>query len=162
MIYIDTDGFVDDRVRAKMSAVMGKAVWQTIGGEAVIELTIVDEEEIQRLNREFRDIDKVTDVLSFPANDLSEPLTKETAAAEDIEKDEETKQPVLGDIAICFERAKEQAEEYGNTLEEELCFLAVHGTLHLLGYDHIDPDDEVLMREKQREALGRKDRSEQE
>ena len=61
----------------------------------------------------------------------------------------------LGEIYISVDRAQEQAEEYGNTLEEELCFLTVHGMLHLMGYDHIEAADEQIMRAKQREILGR-------
>lgn len=112
---------------------------------------LTTEEEIQRLNAEFRDIDRVTDVLSFPELDIKQPISE--LAAEGCEVDIES--GFLGDIAICVKRAEEQAAEYGNTLEEELCFLCVHGVLHLMGYDHIDKDDELKMRARQREALGR-------
>ena len=100
------------------------------GIRASVCITIVSEDEIQRINREFRDIDKVTDVLSFPAWDGGEyDLTD----------------GFLGDIAICEKRAREQAAEYGHSLERELAFLTVHGMLHLLGYDHMQPEDEKVM-----------------
>ena len=100
---------------------------------------VTDAEEIQGLNASYRNIDRVTDVLTFPA----------------WEGDAIACPPdgYLGDIAICLERAEEQAEEYGHSLERELAFLAVHGSLHLLGYDHMKPQDEQTMFAKQTEIL---------
>ena len=100
---------------------------------------VTDAEEIQGLNASYRNIDRVTDVLTFPA----------------WEGDAIACPPdgYLGDIAICLERAQEQAEEYGHSLERELAFLAVHGSLHLLGYDHMKPQDEQTMFAKQTEIL---------
>ena len=95
-------------------------------------------ERIQTLNREFRNVDRVTDVLTFPAWEGEISLSADG---------------YLGDIMICYERAKEQAAEYGHSLERELSFLAVHGVLHLLGYDHITEPDERIMRERQTEIL---------
>ena len=100
---------------------------------------ITDAEEIQTLNRTYRAVDRVTDVLTFPAWEGDAILCP---------PDE-----YLGDIAICYERAAEQAEEYGHSLERELAFLAVHGALHLLGYDHMTPEDEKRMLGKQEEIL---------
>ena len=100
---------------------------------------ITDAEEIQCLNRTYRQIDRVTDVLTFPAWEGEAILCP---------KDE-----YLGDIAICFERAQEQAEEYNHSLERELAFLAVHGSLHLMGYDHMTSEDEAVMFAKQEEIL---------
>ncbi len=97
-------------------------------------------ERIQTLNREFRNVDRVTDVLTFPAWEGEDPLSADG---------------YLGDIMICYERAKEQAEEYGHSLLRELSFLAVHGVLHLLGYDHMTEADERVMREKQTDILDR-------
>jgi probable rRNA maturation factor len=102
-------------------------------------ILITDAEEIQTLNRNYRKTDRVTDVLTFPAWEGEAILCP---------KDE-----YLGDIAICYERAQEQAAEYGHSLERELAFLAVHGALHLLGYDHMTPVDEKKMFAKQREIL---------
>ena len=100
---------------------------------------VTDAEEIQGLNASYRNIDRVTDVLTFPA----------------WEGDAIACPPdgYLGDIAVCLERAQEQAEEYGHSLERELAFLAVHGSLHLLGYDHMEPKDEQEMFAKQTEIL---------
>jgi probable rRNA maturation factor len=100
---------------------------------------ITDAEEIQTLNRTFRKIDRVTDVLTFPAWEGDAILCP---------PDE-----YLGDIAICYERAAEQAEEYGHSRARELAFLAVHGSLHLLGYDHMTAKDEAAMCKKQDEIL---------
>ena len=100
---------------------------------------ITDAEEIQRLNFSYRQIDRVTDVLTFPAWEGDAILCPPDG--------------YLGDIAICFERAQEQAEEYGHSLELELAFLSVHGALHLLGYDHMEPDDERKMLAQQDEIL---------
>ncbi len=95
-------------------------------------------ERIQMLNREFRNVDRVTDVLTFPAWEGEISLSADG---------------YLGDIMICYARATEQAEEYGHSLERELSFLAVHGVLHLLGYDHMNETDERIMREKQTAIL---------
>ena len=95
-------------------------------------------ERIRELNRDFRHVDRVTDVLTFPAWEGEISLCADG---------------YLGDIMICYERAKEQAIEYGHSLERELSFLAVHGVLHLLGYDHMTEADERVMREKQTAIL---------
>lgn len=97
-------------------------------------------EHIQTLNRDFRHVDRVTDVLTFPAWEGEISLSADG---------------YLGDIMICYARAKGQAVEYGHSLERELSFLAVHGVLHLLGYDHMTEADESVMRSKQTEILNR-------
>ena len=99
-----------------------------------VDILITTPEEIQRLNREFRHVDSVTDVLSFPSAEGDS--TAESNGS-------------LGDIAICLERAKEQANLYGHSFQRELAFLTVHGCLHLMGYDHMIPEDEQVMRAKQ-------------
>lgn len=99
-------------------------------------LLFTDEAEIRRLNREFRQIDRVTDVLSFP-------------------NAPEEGDPFIGDIAICVPRALEQAGEIGQTPEREIAFLALHGALHLLGYDHETEADEREMLSMQRHVLAR-------
>lgn len=118
-------------------------------------IILSDDRYLQALNREYRSVDKPTDVLSFPENELDKPLAKAIQEGFVPETDVSGVRISLGDIYISVERAAQQAEEYGNTLEEELCFLAVHGMLHLLGYDHIREEDERNMREKQRKALNR-------
>lgn len=117
-------------------------------------IVLADNDMLRELNRTFRQIDAPTDVLSFPNNDLSGPISGEMQSGLRLEEDEAGRVD-LGDIYISVERAQEQGLEFGNTLTEELCFLAVHGMLHLMGYDHIIPEDEALMRQRQREALGR-------
>ena len=110
--------------------------------KAEISVSFVDREEIKELNRQYRDIDQDTDVLSFP---FTEPG----------EWQEDNDLPTaLGDIIICTDVAVEQARAYGHSLERELGFLMVHGLLHLAGYDHMDPDEEKQMRQAQREILG--------
>ncbi|MBQ8374208.1 MAG: rRNA maturation RNase YbeY, partial [Clostridia bacterium] len=105
----------------------------------LFEFIFVDEEEIRRLNRELREIDKVTDVLSFPALD--------GIKGREIEKSEfpfeidEDGNLFIGSIAVCIKRAREQAEEYGHSFERELHYLLVHGVLHCLGYDHMTDED---------------------
>lgn len=113
-------------------------------------LSIVDEEQIKQLNNQFREVDKVTDVLSFPTCD------NPTRGAITVVCDEvnlETDLVNIGDVVICSQRAKEQAKEYGHSLKRELSFLAVHGLLHLLGYDHMNEQDEQQMVGLQKEIL---------
>ncbi len=117
-------------------------------------IVIADDAYLWELNRQFRGIDRATDVLSFPANDLQGTMSEALKAGLEPELGEEG-ELFLGDIFISIEHATAQAEEYGNTLTQELCFLAVHGMLHLMGYDHMQEQEEQVMRQKQREALGR-------
>ncbi|MEI6101346.1 MAG: rRNA maturation RNase YbeY [Eubacteriales bacterium] len=131
-----------------------KAAMEEDGVDGTLNILFADADEIRRLNLEFREQDNVTDVLSFPANELDGPICAYTTPPE-LEIDPETQEIVLGDIAICVERAEEQAEEYGHSLLRELCFLAVHGTCHLMGYDHMQPEDECEMTDKQEKILNR-------
>lgn len=110
--------------------------------EAEVGLTLVDDVRIHELNREFRGVDRPTDVLSFA-------LQEETDDEPDILDYEDD---LLGDIIISVERARDQAVEYGHSFERELVYLAVHGTLHLLGYDHEEEEDKAEMR-RQEEAV---------
>ena len=121
--------------------------------DLAIELIFVDEEEIRRLNKETRNIDKVTDVLSYPS---LEEIKGQALKEEDhpFEIDEEGNL-LIGSIAICCQRAKEQAEEYGHSYERELHYLIVHGIMHCLGYDHIEDEDRAEMREKEEYILGK-------
>ncbi len=119
--------------------------------DGTLNILFVDNQEIRQMNSDFRNIDSVTDVLSFPANDLGAPISESDAGG--LEIDPETGEIVLGDIAICVDRAEEQALEYGHSLLRELCFLAVHGAYHLMGYDHMDTEDEERMTEKQEQVL---------
>ena len=110
--------------------------------ELLIEIAFVSEEEIQELNKQQRDIDKVTDVLSFPYLDDVRGVVL-TSAHFGNEGEEDGF--LLGSICICMQRAKEQAEEFGHSLEREVCYLALHGILHCFGYDHIEKADEEQM-----------------
>jgi len=114
--------------------------------EYEVGITIMDDEGIRLLNRDYRGIDTPTDVLSFSVLDRGE---DEPAVFG--EGDEELL--ILGDIVISAERVEKQAEEYGHSTLRELCFLVVHGMLHLLGYDHEDKETEEIMFVKQRQVL---------
>ncbi|MFC2948387.1 rRNA maturation RNase YbeY [Virgibacillus sediminis] len=118
---------------------------EDIPQEAEISVNFTGNEEIQELNRNYRQKDKPTDVISF--------ALQETVEGEpEISGDDGPL--ILGDIVISIDKAKEQAEEYGHSLERELGFLAVHGLLHLLGYDHMEKEDEKKMFSRQEEILG--------
>ena len=107
---------------------------------AIFNIIMVDDKEIQQLNSTYRGIDKKTDVITFALED------EDTIVMPNEER-------VLGDIYISIDRAKEQANEFGHSLLRELSFLAVHGFYHLLGYDHMTPEDEKVMFKKQEEVL---------
>jgi len=147
-IYDETQGAVTPELIELINRVAGIAV--KVGQlhyAADIELTITDAESIKEINAEQRGIDAVTDVLSFPMVDWQGGEDPED------EVDPDTGALFLGDIMICLERAKEQAEEYGHSLEREIGFLTAHGVLHLLGYDHIEPEDEQEMLSAQKKIM---------
>jgi|SRR5690625_1213557 len=116
-----------------------------ISHEAEISINFVDNNEIKELNRNYRQKDEPTDVISFAMQESVEEEPK--IVGEDIPL-------TLGDIVISIDKAREQAEEYNHSLERELGFLAVHGFLHLLGYDHINKEDEEIMFNRQEKILG--------
>lgn len=103
-------------------------------------------QNIRKINKEYRDIDKETDVLSFPMFEKDE-LDKK------IENNDFEYEDVLGDIVISIEKVKEQAEEYGHSFERELSYMLVHGFYHLMGYDHIKEEDKKIMRPKEEKIL---------
>ena len=110
--------------------------------DLLIEVAFVSEEEIKELNNEQRNINSVTDVLSFPyLDDIRGQVLTPAHFGDESEEDGF----LLGSVCICMQRAKEQATEYGHSLEREVCFLALHGILHCFGYDHIESSDEVEM-----------------
>lgn len=139
------------RIGERLTFLIETAIKNTLRHEhfrknAELSVTFVDNAEIHALNREFRDKDKPTDVLSFPLFE----------ADEGFEVDPAIGAVALGDIVISAERAAEQAEEYGHSFAREVCFLAVHSTLHLLGYDHeVSEEDEKYMNETQEEILAK-------
>lgn len=123
--------------------------------ESEVSLTLTDNQEIHRINREFRQIDRPTDVLSFPMVDFPAPAEYgylEKAGWEDCFHPE-TGELLLGDIVISIERALEQAKEYGHSSKREYAFLIAHSMLHLLGYDHMVPEEAAVMEAKQEEVL---------
>ena len=124
---------------------VAKAVYNQLGQTAKLklELSFVTEEEIKRLNREFRNIDAVTDVLSFPTLDG---VRGTIITAQDFPMDITGGRVMLGSIAICEKRAEEQAVTYGHSKEREIYYLALHGMLHLFGYDHMTEEDKLQMR----------------
>lgn len=118
-----------------------------------LEILFVGKDEIRALNAEQRNIDKVTDVLSFPTLDgVCGKKLKKKEHPYDIDEEGNL---FLGSIVICTEVAKEQGEEYGHGYDRELFYLATHGVCHLLGYDHIEEDDKKLMREKEERVLSK-------
>lgn len=110
-----------------------------------VNVVLVNKDEIKEMNKAYRDVDRVTDVLSFPMIENIKNIENEI--------DFITGECNIGDIYINLERAKEQAEEYGHSLEREFCFLSLHGFLHLLGYDHMNEKDEKEMFSLQNEIL---------
>jgi len=122
--------------------------------ECQVQVLLTSNEEIHRLNREYRNIDRETDVLSFPAADYPVP-----GDFSDIEERDpmafhpETGELILGDIVLSLDRVKLQAEEYGHSRKRELAFLVGHSMLHLMGYDHMTEEDRLLMEHKQEEIL---------
>lgn len=107
---------------------------------AEVSLSIVDKDTIHKLNKDYRNVDRETDVLSFPMD-------------EEAFDDEGNPIFLLGDIVICLDVARNQAAEFGHSLEREMMYLICHSTLHLLGYDHIEEDDRVKMRAKEKEVM---------
>lgn len=144
----DSEEFPVERVRALEEALQGFVETDV---PLAIEFVFVNAAEIRRLNRELRDVDKVTDVLSFPALDG---IKGERICGADYpyEMDEEGRL-VLGSIAVCCDRAREQAEEYGHSYERELHYLLVHGIMHCLGYDHMTEEEKAEMRAQEEYIL---------
>ena len=125
--------------------------------EAEISVLLTDGEEIREMNRQFRSIDRTTDVLSFPAAEFPAPgdfsWLEEPEAAFCFHP--ETGELMLGDIAISVPKVREQAEAYGHSPRRELAFLVAHSMFHLMGYDHLEDEEREIMEQKQREVLER-------
>ena len=131
---INFNNLRDENLKKNIENIFNIAIDATnTKGNFSVNVTIVGEKTIKNLNNEFRKVDKVTDVLSFP---LLEKFEFEHLT-DDLND--------LGDIVICKKRAIFQAKQYGHSYEREMCFLALHGLLHLLGYDHIVSEDEKVM-----------------
>ncbi|WP_271852477.1 rRNA maturation RNase YbeY [Planococcus maritimus] len=142
--FIDETKQLGNEALAFVSKVLEHAAYHEKTGEAEVSVTFTDDESIRAINRDYREKDQATDVISFSMEEQGE---------EEVAIIGETGPRLLGDIIISVERTKLQAEEYGHSFERELGFLAVHGFLHLLGYDHMNEQDEKEMFGKQEEIL---------
>ena len=119
-----------------------------LDSKLIITITSTTPEEIRKINKKYRKIDKATDVLSFPMfekEELDEKVKNKDFLYED----------VLGDIIISIDKVREQAEEYGHSFERELSYMLVHGFYHLMGYDHIEEEDKKIMRPKEEKILNK-------
>ena len=121
--------------------------------ESQVELLLTNNAEIQRINNEFRGIDCPTDVLSFPMIEYDSPADFSTVEEDESKFDPETGELILGNIVISKEKVIAQAEEYGHSVKREFAFLIAHSMLHLLGYDHMEDEERLVMEEKQRNIL---------
>lgn len=140
-----TEEVLAEEILTAMEKVVGISLsYEEFDEECEISISVVDNKEIQEINQQFRGIDSATDVLSFPQ------LTFEEGEVADVNEKDEI---ILGDIIISLERAKEQAEEYGHSLKREMAFLTAHSMLHLMGYDHMEAEEEEDMIQRQKEIL---------
>ena len=114
--------------------------------EVDVYITLTNNEEIHKINKEYRDVDRPTDVLSFPMYERDEIAGLKNDTDDEIEK-------ILGDIIVSIEKVREQAEEYGHSFERERAYLVTHGMLHLLGYDHMIEEEKAVMRKREEEIL---------
>ncbi|OIK14202.1 rRNA maturation RNase YbeY [Bacillus sp. MUM 13] len=143
--FLDETGQLDEKSIELVEKVLQfAAVKEEIEKGSELSVTFVDNERIHEINKEYRHKDSATDVISFALEEMGE---------DEVEIIGGEMPRVLGDIIISIDRTREQAEEYGHTFERELGFLALHGFLHLLGYDHMNEEDEKQMFTKQREIL---------
>ena len=117
----------------------------SIENEPEIGATIVDDNTILELNREYREKDSVTDVLSFPQFEGHDDLLA------DLRNDEAS--TLIGDVVICYEQAERQADEYDTGITREILYLFVHSVMHLFGYDHMEEDEKAVMRKREEEVL---------
>ncbi len=143
--FADETGNVKEKQIGELEKLLNKAAeMENIKGEAELSVTFVDNDAIQQINRDYRGKDAPTDVISFAMEEMGE---------NEMEIHGEGLPEILGDIIISIPKTAEQAESYGHSFMRELGFLAVHGFLHLLGYDHMTREDEKTMFTKQKEIL---------
>ena len=117
-----------------------------LDSKLIMTITFTTPEEIRKINKKYRKIDKATDVLSFPMFEKDE-------LDEKIKSGDFPYEDVLGDVIISIEKVREQAEEYGHSFERELSYMLVHGFYHLMGYDHIEEEDKKIIRPKEEKIL---------
>ena len=142
-----------EELSAKEILALENALGESVDSDVplALEVIFVSEDEIRSLNAQTREIDKVTDVLSYPTLDGIK--GKAIKGEEHPFGMDEEGRLVIGSVAVCIQRAKEQAEEYGHSFERELNYLIVHGAMHCLGYDHMTDDDKAEMREREEFVL---------
>ena len=142
---------IDETIKSVCEAVLKE---EKCPYEVQINVVLTDNEGIRELNREFRNIDRETDVLSFPGLEFETPgefIVGEEQEADCFDPD--TKELILGDIMISVDKVYSQAEEYGHSTKREFAFLIAHSMLHLCGYDHMEEQDAKLMEQKQKMIL---------
>ncbi len=138
------------------AALIKKSIEKALSAEGIdkpclISVMLTDDEGIHEINREFRGVDRATDVLSFPLNELTAGEFDESLC----EHDPESGSIMLGDMMISLERCEAQGEEFGHGFEREICYLTVHSVLHLLGYDHVDEGEmKAQMRAREKTIMG--------
>ncbi|MBR2705784.1 MAG: rRNA maturation RNase YbeY [Mogibacterium sp.] len=157
IVYSDENDRLTPEIWKLMDQAFGRAMENEFGAELAAEgvslsdlepelgVTIVDRDEILELNREYRERDKVTDVLSFPQFAGHDELLADLL-------DEETG-TLIGDVVICYDVAADQAREYGTGFTREVLYLFVHSVMHLFGYDHMEEGEKAVMRKKEEEVL---------
>ena len=150
MSYIEVNGKAKQELKDLAQNVALKAIeFMGFSNNLEVAIDFVSEKEIQRLNCEFRGIDRVTDVLSFPSFQIDAGEIFDETSIEAQMSIQENGLIHFGDMAICLKQTERQAKEYGVTNEAEVKKLVIHSILHLMGYDHIEDDDYVLMNEKE-------------
>ena len=151
-IYIDAEVESSPQLEERLKeAILAALEEERVEVPCIIEVCLTDDEGIHQTNLDTRGVDAPTDVLSFPMFDLKPGEKPQADWA-----DPDTEKVLLGDMMISLERAKAQAEEYGHSVEREICYLAVHSVLHLLGYDHLDEGPQKRqMRQREEAILGK-------
>lgn len=150
-----------DKEREEILFMMKKAAVIALEKEGIaddnieISISFVTKDEIRELNRVYRSIDKVTDVLSFPQFESVKDFASSRSIKDGEEKRRKQVKPLLlGDVVICLDLVNNQAEEYGHSFEREFLYLFIHSLAHLLGYDHLTKEEKAEMREFEEEILG--------
>ena len=143
----------DPDVQSVADSVLAEVLRMTgAPADMCVDLWLCEAEEIRTLNRQYRSIDAVTDVLSFPNFDMNAPAVWPDPLPEDA-YDPDTARYCLGSVAVCKERVLKQAEEYGHSVKRETAFLIAHSALHLCGYDHETDREASVMEEMQEQVL---------
>ena len=140
--------FIDLKKNNRYISLLKKVIEQCYDEEKLnnknlyVNIILTNPENIRKINKEYRNIDKETDVLSFPMFEK-----------EELDNVDNSHKDILGDIVISIEKVKENSREYGHSFERELSYMVVHGFYHLMGYDHIEKKDKIIMRQKEEIVL---------